>query len=223
MSRGGLLVIFILPMKEIKPTQKQRTLDERRVDPNPIKQFQQWYEEAVAANQPMPDAMTLATSTHDGRPSARVVLLKGVTQEGFVFFTNYNSRKSKELVENPRASLVFYWPELLRQVRVDGTVDQVTAEESDAYFQTRPRDSQIGALVSPQSQIITSREELERKAAELAKLYEHRSIPRPPHWGGYRLKPISIEFWQWREARLHDRILYELQKNGGWKISRLAP
>ncbi len=174
-------------------------LDESTVEREPVRQFRGWFDDAIA----------LATATSDGRPSARVVLLKEVDERGFVFYTNYRSAKAKELEENPRGALVFYWLGLDRQVRVEGTVERVSAQESDEYFKTRPRESQLGALASPQSDVIESR--------------DVRLIDRPAHWGGYRLKPERVEFWQNRPGRLHDRILYERQTDGSWTISRLAP
>ena len=168
-------------------------------------------------------AAMLATATADGKPSARLVLLKQADERGFVFYTNYNSMKARELDSNPQAALVFYWPQLERQVRVEGKVERVSAAESDAYFKTRPRESQIGALASPQSEVIASREALQQKAEELEQLYEGREIERPAHWGGYRLYAERIEFWKGRPGRLHDRILYERQTEGKWTIKRLAP
>ena len=196
---------------------------EKNLDPDPIKQFQRWFNEAVAAKIPQAESMALATSTADRKPSVRMVLLKSFDSNGFVFYTNYNSQKGKELVENPYAALVFYWEELHHQVRIEGAVSKVSPEESDAYFQTRPREAQISAHTSQQSEAIASRGELDRHFEELQKKYEGRPIPRPPHWGGYRLKPTRFEFWQARYARLNDRILYELQKNGRWSMKRLAP
>ena len=198
-------------------------LDEKRIDTDPIKQFQQWFDEAIAANLPMPDAMSLATVTPDGRPTARMVLLKQVDADGFVFFTNYQSSKAKQLEINPYAALVFYWTQLDRQVRVEGKVSKTSAEESAAYFKTRPRESQIGAWASPQSEVISAREVLEQRAHELADQYCDREIDCPAHWGGFRLAPDRIEFWKSRVGRLHDRILYELQPDGSWTIRRLAP
>jgi|ERR1041385_275044 pyridoxamine 5'-phosphate oxidase len=198
-------------------------LDEQSVLRNPIEQFKAWFDEANAANLPMPNAMTLATSTRDGRPSARIVLLKHADDRGFVFYTNFNSRKGRELSSNPFAALVFYWNGSGRQVRIEGSVKKVSEEESDSYFHTRPRESQVSAAVSHQSEVITGRGELERQWNEYQQQLANRPVPRPPHWGGYCLKPTSFEFWQNRESRLHDRILYEIQSNGSWKISRLAP
>ena len=198
-------------------------LNENEIDRDPIRQFQGWFDEALAAKLPMPDAMSLSTVTPDGRPTARMVLLKQVDAEGFVFFTNYNSNKAKQLEINPYAALVFYWPTLERQVRVEGKVSKTPAEESLAYFKTRPRESQIGAWASPQSEVISAREVLEQRAMELSEQYSDREIDCPEHWGGYRLVPDRIEFWKGRVGRLHDRILYELQTDETWTIKRLAP
>jgi pyridoxamine 5'-phosphate oxidase len=198
-------------------------LDEKLIDPDPIKQFQRWFDDAVADGLKLPEAMTLATATSTGKPSARVVLLKGVDERGFVFYTNYRSKKAYELDANPNAALVFYWPQHDRQVRVEGTVTRTSAEESDAYFQTRPRDSQIGAMASPQSEVITGRDVLEQRAKELEDTYRDGLIQRAEHWGGYRVTPQRIEFWKARLSRLHDRLVYELQGDGTWHISRLAP
>jgi pyridoxamine 5'-phosphate oxidase len=200
-----------------------KELDKLNVDADPIKQFHVWYEEAEHAGITLPNAMTLATATRDGVPSARVVLLKKVDEKGFVFFTNYNSRKSVELLHNPRAALVLHWQPLERQVRIEGTIEKVSDDESDEYFHLRLRESQIGAIVSPQSEVVENREELERKVKELQRTYEGKTIPRPSYWGGYRVIPARIEFWQGREARLHDRIVYERSKDAVWKIFRLAP
>jgi pyridoxamine 5'-phosphate oxidase len=210
-------------MNESQTNDIQTTLDEKNVDPNPITLFRQWFEEAIASGSRLPDAMTLATATRDGKPSARMVLLKQVDHQGFVFYTNYLSSKARELEENPYAALVCYWVQLDRQVRVEGRVERVSANESDEYFRTRPRESQLGALTSPQSEVIESRELLERRYAELDNLYRNRIVERPAHWGGYRLKPERVEFWQSRSGRLHDRILYEQKDDGSWSINRLAP
>ena len=198
-------------------------LDETLIDRDPIGQFQRWFDDAIAANVPMPEAMTLATATPDGRPSARMVLLKQVDQNGFVFFTNYHSAKAQQLDANLRAALVFYWNQLERQVRVEGTVTRTSAEESREYFQTRPRESQIGAWASSQSQVISGRDVLEQRARELEGLYCDKEIDCPEYWGGYRLTPERIEFWKGRIGRLHDRILYQRDSGGLWTISRLAP
>jgi pyridoxamine 5'-phosphate oxidase len=197
-------------------------LDEKTIDPDPIKQFQIWFNDAIAAKLPLPEAMTLATATPDGRPSARMVLLKQVDHEGFVFFTNYRSAKAEQLDSNPYAALVFYWSQFDRQVRVEGSVVKTSAQESRDYFKTRPRESQIGAWASEQSQAIASRQVLERRAQELEDLYRDREVDLPEHWGGYRLKPERIEFWKSRIGRLHDRILYQ-RDDSGWSIIRLAP
>jgi pyridoxamine 5'-phosphate oxidase len=199
------------------------TLDENQVERDPIKQFQLWFDDAIAAQLPLPEAMNLATATPEGRPSSRMVLLKQVDHDGFVFFTNYHSAKAAQLEANPYAALVFYWPQLERQVRVEGKVERTSAAESEAYFQTRPRESQIGAWASPQSSVIADREMLEQRARELEEYYRDRAIECPGHWGGYRLRPDRIEFWKGRVGRLHDRILYQRELGGGWYIKRLAP
>lgn len=198
-------------------------LDEKLVERDPIKQFQLWFAEAVAAKLPLPEAMNLATATPEGRPSSRMVLLKQVDDDGFVFFTNYHSAKAAQLESNPYAALVFYWPQLERQVRVEGKVERTPAQESEEYFQTRPRESQIGAWASPQSTVIADREVLEQRARELEDYYRDREIECPGHWGGYRLRPDRIEFWKGRVGRLHDRLLYERLSDGAWTIKRLAP
>jgi pyridoxamine 5'-phosphate oxidase len=198
-------------------------LDEKTVDPNPLNLFRRWFDEAIASGSRLPDAMTLATATKEGKPSARMLLLKQVDEQGFVFYTNYNSRKARELEENPFAALVCYWVGLDRQVRVEGNVERVSAAESDEYFRTRPRESQIGAITSPQSDVIQGREFLEQRFRDFEGMYRDRAVPRPAHWGGYRLKPERIEFWQNRSGRLHDRIDYQRQTDGSWTIQRLAP
>jgi pyridoxamine 5'-phosphate oxidase len=198
-------------------------LDEDTVDRDPLKLFQRWLDEAIAAGIKLAEAMTLATATPEGKASARLVLLKQADEDGFVFYTNYMSMKARELDTNPQAALVFYWPQLERQVRVEGKVERTSAAESDAYFKTRPRESQIGALASPQSEVVASREVLQERVDELEKLYEGREVDRPAHWGGYRLRAERIEFWKGRPGRLHDRLLYERQPNGSWSMSRLAP
>ncbi|MDQ7040079.1 MAG: pyridoxamine 5'-phosphate oxidase [Rhodothermus sp.] len=197
-------------------------LDEAQAPEEPIALFRRWFEEAVRAELTDPNAMILATADAAGRPSARVMLLKDFDEEGFVFYTNYGSRKGRELTENPRAALVFWWAELMRQVRIEGAVEKVAAEESDAYFQTRPRESQLGAWASPQSQVIPNREVLERRVAELARRYDGREVPRPSYWGGYRVVPEVVEFWQGRPGRLHDRLRYR-RTDRGWVRERLAP
>jgi pyridoxamine 5'-phosphate oxidase len=198
-------------------------LDEKLVERDPIKQFQLWLNDAIAAKLPLPEAMNLATATPEGRPSSRMVLLKQVDDDGFVFFTNYHSAKAVQLESNPYAAMVFYWPQLERQVRVEGKVERTSAQESAEYFQTRPRESQIGAWASPQSSVIADREMLEQRARELEEYYGDREIECPGHWGGYRLLPDRIEFWKGRIGRLHDRLLYERLTDGTWAIKRLAP
>ena len=197
-------------------------LDEKTIDADPIEQFQTWLNEAFAAKIPLAEAMTLATVTTDGKPAARMVLLKQVDHDGFVFYTNYNSAKARQLDANPHAALVFYWSLLDRQVRVEGSVSRTSADESSEYFATRPRESQIGAWASEQSEAIASREVLEERAREFERQYGDGEIDRPEHWGGYRLIPERIEFWKSRIGRLHDRILYQRQGDA-WVITRLAP
>ena len=197
-------------------------LDEKTIDRDPIKLFQTWLNDAIEAQLPLPEAMTLATATSDGKPSARMVLLKQVDDDGFVFFTNYESAKAEQLDANPYAALVFYWARLDRQVRVEGSVVRTSAQESRDYFKTRPRESQIGAWASAQSEVISGREVLEERARDLEALYRDREIDCPEHWGGYRLTPERIEFWKSRVGRLHDRILYQRDADG-WSITRLAP
>jgi pyridoxamine 5'-phosphate oxidase len=197
-------------------------LDEKTIDRDPIKQFQAWFNDAFEAKLPLPEAMTLATATPDGKPSARMVLLKQVDHDGFVFYTNYNSAKAEQLDANPYAALVFYWAKLDRQVRIEGSLSRTSREESLEYFATRPRESQIGAWASEQSEVIESRAVLEQRAEELEEQYRDREIECPEHWGGYRLKPERIEFWKSRIGRLHDRILYQ-REGDAWTITRLAP
>ncbi|MGF1470552.1 MAG: pyridoxamine 5'-phosphate oxidase [Rubrobacteraceae bacterium] len=189
---------------------------------DPTAQFRGWFEEALNAGLHEPNAMTLATATPDGKPSARVVLLKGYDQRGFVFYTNYEGRKANELEANPNCALTFYWGELERQVRVEGRVVRVRAEESDTYFASRPRGSQLGAWASRQSRTVEGREELEERLRKLEAEYENREIPRPPFWGGYRVEPESVEFWQGRENRIHDRLLYQ-RAGENWSMERLQP
>jgi pyridoxamine 5'-phosphate oxidase len=193
------------------------------VDADPIRQFQNWFEQARAAGEPTPDAVALATASADGAPSVRMVLLKGADERGFVFYTNYESRKGRELSENPRAALAFYWSIVGRQVRVTGSVRQTSADESTAYIRTRARGSQLSALASPQSRPIESRETLEQRVAALRDRYGEGELPLPPAWGGFRLTPETIEFWQNRCDRLHDRLLYTRRPDGAWWRQRLAP
>jgi len=189
---------------------------------DPFRQFREWFGEAERAGVVAPEAMTLATAAADGAPSARMVLLKGADEDGFFFYTGYGSRKGGELAENPRAALVFYWQPVGKQVRVEGPVESVSEAESAAYFATRPRGSQLAAWASEQSRPLGSREALERRYAELEQEYEGRDVPLPPHWGGYRLRPEAIEFWEHRENRLHDRVRYTRAREG-WQTERLAP
>ena len=198
-------------------------LDERDVDANPFVQFERWLQEAAAAGVYEPTAMALATATPDGCPSARMVLLKGVDARGFVFYSNYESQKGRELAANPRAALLFHWAEPGRQVRVTGAVERVPTEESARYFASRSRGSQLGALASRQSSVLPNRESLDRLVDQLTREHEGRDIPLPAYWGGYRLTPDSFEFWQSRPSRLHDRLRYTPQGDGRWLIERLAP
>jgi pyridoxamine 5'-phosphate oxidase len=211
-------------MSAVDPTLSHKfpPLREADADRDPIAQFRAWFAEAQAARLPLPEAMALATATPDGRPSARMVLLRGLDERGFVFFTNYESRKGAEVSANPRAALVFYWFGLDRQVRVEGRVEVVSAAESDAYFRGRPRGSRVGAWASPQSAVIPGREFLEERARAFAERYPGEELPRPPHWGGLRVVPEVIEFWQGQPDRLHDRLRYR-REGGGWVRERLAP
>ncbi|WP_375480328.1 pyridoxamine 5'-phosphate oxidase [uncultured Nostoc sp.] len=212
--------------KTVADLRKDYTLEglsELEIDLNPFIQFKKWFDQALAAQLPEPNAMTIATATPDGKPSARMVLLKNFDERGFTFFTNYNSHKGQELAENPQAALVFWWAELERQVRISGYVEKVSETESDQYFHSRPPNSRLGAWVSNQSEVIESREVLERRLQEFQSKYENQEIFRPPHWGGLRVIPTEIEFWQGRPSRLHDRLLYSRLDNGTWKIERLSP
>jgi pyridoxamine 5'-phosphate oxidase len=199
-------------------------LSEADVDPDPLKQFQRWLREAINAQLPEPNAMTLATADRTGRPYARVVLLKDCDADGFVFFTNYRSDKGRQLAENPRAALVFLWLELERQVRIEGTVGPIfRPAESEAYFRSRPRESRLGSLASRQSQVVASRQILDDRFQQLATQYPDDNIPMPNHWGGYRLRPEMLEFWQGRHGRMHDRLRYRSRKSGDWLLERLEP
>jgi pyridoxamine 5'-phosphate oxidase len=197
-------------------------LDAADVSPDPIAQFRQWFDAALAAGVPEPNAMHVSTVGVNGRPDGRIVLLKDVSDAGFVFYTNYESRKGRELTAYPFATLTFFYPELERQIRIEGSVEKVSADESDAYFSSRPRGSQIGAWVSYQSSVIDSREVLEKRQQDLEAQFADKPIPRPPHWGGFRVVPDAIEFWQGRTSRLHDRIRYR-KEGGHWLIERLSP
>lgn len=208
---------------DIRKDYRLQTLDEAGVAADPIQQFGIWWQEALQSEIVEVNAMTLATANEQGVPSARIVLLKGYDERGFVFFSNYESKKAGDLQVNPMASLVFFWKELERQVRISGRVEKVTELESDQYFQSRPEGSRIGAWASPQSTVISSRQVIEEKVEALQASFEGKEIPRPLHWGGYRVVPSSIEFWQGRSSRLHDRIQYTLQSDDNWVIDRLAP
>lgn len=211
------------PIADIRREYKLASLNEGDVAAHPLQQFTTWWDEAIKSEIDEVNAMTLATSTKDGLPSARIVLLKGYDERGFVFFTNYESDKGKELAANPHAALVFFWKELERQVRIEGMVEKISAEESDAYYQSRPAGSRIGAWASPQSKVISDRQVIEKNVLAYEEKFGTGFIPRPAHWGGYIVKPTSIEFWQGRSSRLHDRILYTVSNDGNWKKERLAP
>jgi len=208
---------------DIRKDYSREALIEPEIESNPIKQFEKWWRQALEAKITEVNAMTLATASADGVPSARIMLLKGFSERGFLFFTNYHSYKSRQLAENPKACLVFFWKELERQVRITGVIEKVSREESDSYFQSRPKASQIGAITSPQSQVIESRKWLDEQYKKTAEQLENTIIRRPLHWGGFLVRPVIIEFWQGRPGRLHDRIQYSLSDDGSWKIERLAP
>ncbi|MBS1915075.1 MAG: pyridoxamine 5'-phosphate oxidase [Bacteroidetes bacterium] len=207
----------------IRKDYRLRSLSEKDIASDPFVQFTKWWNEAQQAQIEELNAMTLATASADGIPSARIVLLKGFDKNGFVFFTNYNSFKGQQLFENPRACLVFFWKEVERQIRITGIAERTSEKESDEYFNSRPAGSRIGAIASPQSEIIKDRNWLEEKEKKLAAELNEKEIKRPVHWGGYRVKPVTIEFWQGRSNRLHDRIQYTLQEDAKWNIDRLAP
>jgi pyridoxamine 5'-phosphate oxidase len=210
-------------MHDLRKEHRRSSLTENDLAPDPFRQFASWFDEATEKGVPESNAMTLATATPDGRPSARVVLLRGADERGFTFFTNYESRKARELEANPFAAVVFFWHDLERQVRIEGQVERVSSEESDRYFHSRPKGARIGAWASPQSQVVASREILESRFLEFENLHPDQVVPRPPNWGGYRLVPHSFEFWQGRPNRLHDRLRYARSPGGAWIIERLAP
>jgi len=206
-----------------EPREPFGLLDESHAGDDPVSLFRAWFEHAKQADLAEPTAATLATVGPDGRPSARMILLKGFDERGFVFFTNYDSRKGAELRQNPAAALTIWWDRLTRQVRVEGRAEPISPTESDEYFQTRPRESQLSAWASAQSEVIASREALDQRLAEVAACFAQGPVPRPPHWGGLRLVPAAIEFWQGRANRLHDRLLYTRRADGTWSRARLSP
>lgn len=210
-------------IQNLRQDYRSASLSENEVSKNPYQQFEKWFQEALQAEVLEPNAMTLATANKDGIPSARIVLLKEFTEEGFVFYTNYKSKKGKEIESNPYAALIFFWADLERQIRIEGVVEKVSEEESNQYFYSRPKGSQLGALTSPQSKTIPNREFLEEKLAHLEKEYQDKEVDKPIYWGGYRVIPNRIEFWQGRSNRLHDRIVYIQEKDQSWKFERLAP
>lgn len=208
---------------DLRKDYSSQSLLETDVASDPFSQFQKWWTEAINSRIEEPNAMTVATASGDGMPAARILLLKGFDERGFVFFTNYKSYKAMHLEENPKACLVFFWKELERQVRVTGLVRRISEKESDEYFLSRPVGSQIGAWASPQSQVIESREWLQERFLKLTEEFKEKELNRPPHWGGYVVTPVIVEFWQGRPSRLHDRIQYSLKEDGSWKVERLAP
>lgn len=214
-----------MPMSPLRNEYSKAVLEEKDLDRDPIRQFQQWFAEALAAQVVEPNAMALATATPDGRPSVRIVLLKAADARGFTFHTSYEGRKARELETNPHAALVLFWPALERQVRIEGVVERISDEESDDYFRSRPVESRLGAWASPQSQVVPSRATFEARMEECRTRYPEGDIPRPPNWGGYRVQPLVLEFWQGRPGRLHDRVRYrrEATATAEWVIERLAP
>lgn len=213
-----------LSLADLRESYTRGGLDESSIDPNPIVQFENWFRQALAANLREPNAMTLATATHDGRPSARIVLLKEVSESGFVFYTNYRSRKARDLQQNPWAALIFYWADLERQVRIEGSVEKIQRSQSESYFQSRPKGSRLGAWASHQSQPVKSRAQLEIRLRDLEARYATSdAIPIPEFWGGYLVRPEVVEFWQGRPNRLHDRIEYRRKGEDEWQFQRLSP
>ena len=218
----GFLAPPTMSIADLRRDYAQARLDESNVSPDPMVEFGRWFTEAGEAMVLEPNAMALATATRDGVPSVRMVLLKEFDERGFVFFTDYRSQKGSELEQNPQASLVFYWPELERQVRIAGSVSVVSRQESELYFQSRPRSSRLSTWVSHQSQVIAGREALDQGERQMRERFPDE-IPLPPHWGGFRVWPSTLEFWQGRPSRLHDRLRYSRQKDGGWRVERLSP
>lgn len=210
-------------LADLRKEYTQQSLERADVLPDPIGQFERWFEEAQQAQIHEPNAMHLATVSAEGYPNARVVLLKGIEDGCFLFYTNYASRKGQNIRQQPRVALTFFWPELERQVRIEGAATQLSDERSTAYFRSRPRGSQLGAWVSPQSEVIADRSVLTERQQELAERFADQPIPRPDHWGGYAVRPHTVEFWQGRPSRLHDRLRYQRQENNAWIIERLAP
>ncbi|MBS1560664.1 MAG: pyridoxamine 5'-phosphate oxidase [Bacteroidetes bacterium] len=213
----------MIDIAALRKEYSREELTESSVSSSPFEQFSRWFDEAMAAELPEPTAMTLATVSESGQPSARVVLLKGITDRGFIFYSNYASHKGQDLDATPLAALLFFWPELERQIRIEGWVEQLTSEESNAYFSTRPLASQIGAWASEQSSVVPSKAFLEQRYAEMQQRFADGTVPLPPTWGGYRVIPATFEFWQGRPSRMHDRIRYRRNEEDGWEIERLSP
>lgn len=209
-------------ISKLRNDYKKEKLEEKLVDKDPVIQFESWFKEAIEAKIYDPNAFVLSTTTKQGRPSSRVLLLRGFGADGFVFYTNYNSKKGKDILSNPYVSMLFFWPDLERQVRIEGVVEKHDAKASDEYFASRPYESQIGAWASNQSHVIHDRKWLDERVEELTKKYQGKTVDRPPHWGGFIIKPHTFEFWQGRPNRLHDRLQYNLD-NGNWGLSRLSP
>ena len=222
-SLQNIMAIKKETIENLRQEYRSASLTEKEVAADPISQLAKSFTEALDGGLYEPNAMTLATATHDGKPSARTMLLKGFDKTGFTFYTNYLSRKGKEISKNPAACIVFFWPELERQVRIEGTLEKVSKEESEKYFQSRPKESQLGAIASQQSQVISGRDTLENTWKELIEKFADKEVPKPAYWGGYTLKPQIVEFWQGRPGRLHDRIVYKRSDKNNWKIVRVAP